>query len=97
MYHGKLISVLQGADKLIFLDCVSPKLLLFPKLLLLLTKIFTKPTSINLIPNGDKLKGGAFCQLPDMVFGAKKTLYMELDFGQKNLYSPFSILHSPFP
>jgi len=47
-------------------------------------------------PNGDKLKGGAFCQLPDMVFGAKKTLYMELDFGQKNLYSSFSILHSPF-
>jgi len=22
---------------------------------------------------------------------------MELDFGQKNLYSSFSILHSPFP
>jgi len=46
------------------------------------------------LPNSDKLKVVHECQLPDMVFGAKKTLYMELDFGQKNLYSPFSILHS---
>jgi len=41
--------------------------------------------------NGDKLKGGAFCQLPDMVFGAKKPYKWNWTLDKK-IY----ILHSPF-
>ncbi|NES19126.1 MAG: hypothetical protein F6K41_09375 [Symploca sp. SIO3E6] len=51
---------------------------------------------------GDKLKGGAFCQLPYMVFGAQKDPIYGIGLWAKKsifsiLNSQFSILNSPLP